>query len=122
MGKEKKAKNGKKVVKYRRKPKAATAILAVVLFYLIAFIIIYLSKSKVQTYEVDMGSLTSNATFTGIALRTEKIVNSNYSGNINYYQKEGSRLKVGDTVYTVDETGRVLRLTMMAVILVIYMI
>ena len=107
MGKENKAKSGKKVVKYRRKPKAAAAILAVVLFYLIAFIIIYLSKSKVQTYEVDMGSLTSNATFTGIALRTEKIVNSNYSGNINYYQKEGSRVKVGDTVYTVDETGRV---------------
>ena len=109
MAKGSKSKNKKrqKVVKYKRRPRAAAAIFAVVLFYIIAFIIMYMSKSKVQTYEVDLGSLTSNATFTGIALRTEKIVNSNYSGNINYYQKEGGRVKVGDTVYTVDETGRV---------------
>ncbi len=108
-GSKSKSKNKKrqKVVKYKRKPRAAAAIFAVILFYIIAFIIMYMSKSKVQTYEVDLGSLTSNATFTGIALRTEKIVNSNYSGNINYYQKEGGRVKVGDTVYTVDETGRV---------------
>jgi hypothetical protein len=99
--------NRKKVIKYRRKPKAAAAIFAVILFYIVAFIAMYLSKSKVQTYEVELGSLTSNATFTGIALRTEQIVNSSYSGNINYYQKEGGRVKVGDTVYTVDETGRV---------------
>lgn len=107
MGKGSKRKKKHKVVKYKRKPKAAAAIFAVILFYLVAFIIMYLSKSKVQTYEVDLGSLTSNATFTGIALRTEEVVNSNYSGNINYYQKETGRVKVGDTVYTVDETGRV---------------
>lgn len=107
MGKPEKSHKTQKVVKYKRRPKAALAILAVVLFYIIAFIVMYLSKSKVQTYEVDLGSLTSNATFTGVALRTEKIINSNYSGNINYYQKESSRIAVGDTIYTVDETGRV---------------
>lgn len=95
------------VLKYRRKPKAAAIIFAMVLMYVICFAAMYLSKSKVQVYEVDMGALTTNAVFTGIAIREESVYNSEYSGNVNYYKKEGSRVKVGDTIYTVDETGRV---------------
>lgn len=41
-----------------------------------------------------MGALTSDATFTGIALRTEEIVNSGYSGDINYYKKKAAVLKL----------------------------
>ena len=99
--------NNGKVIKYRRKPKAAAFIFAVVLIYVVCFVALYVTKSKVRTYEVDIGALTSNATFTGIALRSEEVVNSSYSGNINYYQKEGARVKVDDTICTVDETGRV---------------
>ncbi len=95
------------VVKYRRKPQAAAIIFAMVLVYIVCFVFIYLSKSKVQVYEVDTGALTSNAVYTGIAVREESVYNSEYSGNINYYKKEGTRVKVGDTIYTVDETGRV---------------
>ena len=102
-----KSRQTKKIVKYRRKPKIAVAIFALVLVYVISFIFIYLSKSKVRTYEVEAGTLTTNAGFTGIIIRDETVYNSEYSGNINYYQKEGSRVKVGDTLYTVDETGRV---------------
>lgn len=102
-----KSRQTKKIVKYRRKPKIAVAIFALVLVYVISFIFIYLSKSKVRTYEVEAGTLTTNAVFTGIIIRDETVYNSEYSGNINYYQKEGSRVKVGDTLYTVDETGRV---------------
>lgn len=102
-----KSRQTKKIVKYRRKPKIAVAIFAIVLVYVISFIFIYLSKSKVRTYEVEAGTLTTNAVFTGIIIRDETVYNSEYSGNINYYQKEGSRVKVGDTLYTVDETGRV---------------
>lgn len=102
-----KSRQTKKIVKYRRKPKIAVAIFALVLVYVISFIFIYLSKSKVRTYEVESGTLTTNAGFTGIIIRDETVYNCEYSGNINYYQKEGSRVKVGDTLYTVDETGRV---------------
>ena len=45
--------------------------------------------------------------FTAVALRQEEVYNSSYSGDINYYQREGTRVMTGDTVYTVDETGRV---------------
>lgn len=102
-----KTNSSRKVIKYKRRPKAAALIFAVILIYVVCFVVMYMSKSKVQTYEVDTGELTTNATFTGIALRSEQVYDSAYSGNINYYQREGSRVKKGDTLYTVDETGRV---------------
>ncbi|SEW26988.1 HlyD family efflux transporter periplasmic adaptor subunit [[Clostridium] fimetarium] len=95
------------IVKFRKKPRAAVIIFTIILIYLIAFISMYISKSKVRTYEVYAGSLTSNSVYKGIALRTEKVFNSSFSGNINYYIREGVKAKVGDTIYTVDETGRV---------------
>lgn len=71
------------------------------------FFVLYTTKAKVQTYEVNVGSLTNNAVFTALAVREESVYNSPYSGNVNYYQREGTRVKKGDTIYTVDETGRV---------------
>lgn len=95
------------VLKFRKKPRAAVIIFTIILIYLISFTAIYISKSKVRTYEVYAGSLTSNSIYTGIAIRKETVYNSGFSGNINYYLRDGVRAKVGDTVYTVDETGRV---------------
>lgn len=98
---------GKKVVRYRRKPKAAAIIFGIVLVYIVCFIVIYVSKAKVQTYEVEVGSLMNNASYTAVAIRQEEVYNSSFSGDINYYQREGTRVMTDDTVYTVDETGRV---------------
>ena len=99
--------SGSKVVRYKRRPRAVAFIFALVLIYIICSVILYISKSKVQTYEVNTGSLTNNAVYTAIALRSESVYYSPYSGNINYYQRENTRVKKGDTVYSVDETGRV---------------
>ena len=90
--------SNRKVVKYRRKPKAAGLIFAIVIIYIVCFIVMYLSKSKVQTYEVEAGSLTTNSSYTGIAVRSEAVYRSEYSGNINYYQRENTRIKGNDTV------------------------
>ncbi|MBQ4283068.1 MAG: hypothetical protein IJB96_03975 [Lachnospira sp.] len=105
--KKSKSKKKNKIIKYKRKPSIVLAIFAVILVYVICFVAMYMSKSKVQVYSVDMGSISTNAEFTGIAIRNEKVYNSQYAGNINYYKKEGTKVKVGDTIYTVDETGRV---------------
>ena len=70
--------SNRKVVKYRRKPKAAGLIFAIVIIYIVCFIVMYLSKSKVQTYEVEAGSLTTNSSYTGIAVRSEAVYRSEY--------------------------------------------
>ncbi len=101
------SKNHRKIVKYRQRPKAAAFIFLLVLFYVICFITMYITKADVKTYEVDTGSLTADTVYTGLALRSEHVYASDYSGNINYYQRESGRVKKGDTIYTVDESGRV---------------
>lgn len=80
---------------------------AVIFIYLTACAVKYLTKDKVTIYEVYTGFITSNNTYTGIALRDETIYNSEYSGNINYFMREGDRAASGSIIYTVDETGRV---------------
>lgn len=96
-----------KVVRYKRRPRAVALIFALVLVYIICFCVLYVTKSKVQTYEVNTGSLTNNAVYTAIALRSESVYYSPYSGDVNYYQREDTRVKKGDAIYSVDETGRV---------------
>lgn len=101
------ASRNNKVIKYRRKPKAAALIFIIIIFYIICFIVMYLSKSKVRTYEVDTGTLTTNASFNGVILRGENIYSTETPGYVNYYKRECTRVKTGDTVYTVDETGKI---------------
>ncbi len=45
-------------------------------------------------------------TYTGIAIRQEELLRSPYTGYINYYIREGERVSSRDTVYSVDESGK----------------
>lgn len=47
---------GNKVVRYKRRPRAVAFIFALVLIYIICFFVLYTTKAKVQTYEVNVGS------------------------------------------------------------------
>jgi hypothetical protein len=102
------AKN-KKVIKYRRGHERliTCATFIVILVYIVCFVFLYNTKSAVKTYETTLGSLYDSETFTALAIRDEKIYNSDYSGYINYYQREGTKVASGDIICSVDETGRV---------------
>ncbi len=103
----KKVKKPKKVVKFKRSTKFFSVFLALCLVYILAFAYVVTQKTHIKSYEVENGSLIDNVTFTGLALRDEEVVTSEYSGFIDYYRKDDSRVCVGNTVYTVDETGKV---------------
>jgi hypothetical protein len=53
-----------------------------------------------------MGSLSISKTYTGIAIRSEELLESPYTGYINYYIREGERVSSRDTVYSIDESGK----------------
>lgn len=82
-------------------------ILTLVFLYLGINCIIYLSRDKISIYEVTKGQSEEIAGIatTGIALRTENVTNAPASGYINYYIKEGTKVSVGNTLYTIDENG-----------------
>ncbi len=64
-----------------------------IFIYLLVAILMYLTTSRVTSYEVREGSIFKDNAYTGIALRKELIVNSEGSGYINYYTT--ARSKVG---------------------------
>lgn len=82
-------------------------ILALLTIYMLVTVIRYLTRDYIARYEVRSGSLSTDSIYTGIALRSETVVNSEYTGNINYYNEEKDRLYNGELAYTIDETGEI---------------
>lgn len=80
-------------------------IFAGILFYLISQVFTIMTSKKTDVYEVRTGSLADDLITRGIAVREEKIVESGYTGIINFYNKETERLGYGALAYTIDEKG-----------------
>lgn len=79
---------------------------AVILIYIIVCVFMYFTSGQVYGYEVKKGSLSETNVYRGIAIRDEKIVNSQYSGYINYFAREGEKTGAYDMVCTVDSSGK----------------
>ena len=82
------------------------AIFGAMTVYIIAVIVSYMKMEPIQGYEVQLGSLSISKTYTGIAIRQEELLRSPYTGYINYFVREGERVSTRDTVYSVDESGK----------------
>lgn len=80
-------------------------IFIIILIYILLVTISFFTSKRTEVYEVRRGTLTANKVYRGIAIRDEEIYTSNYSGYINFYNKEGDRLGVGSLAYTIDENG-----------------
>lgn len=103
--------DNRKVVKYRRRRQinVGMIVFAAVLIYISVYMIVYLTREKVTIYEVVSGknAAITNKSYTGLILRDEYVINADASGYLNYFVKEGSRVSVSSTVYTIDESGAV---------------
>ncbi|MBO5033844.1 MAG: hypothetical protein J6C19_06250 [Lachnospiraceae bacterium] len=82
------------------------AIFGAMTIYIFVVIVMYLKSEPIKGYEIQMGSLSVSKTYTGIALRQEELLTSPYTGYINYYVREGERVSSRDTVYSIDESGK----------------
>ncbi len=66
-----------------------------------------MSTEHIAGYEVNAGSLSVNHTYTGFALREERIFHAETSGYVSYYAREGERVSGSSLVYTIDEKGEI---------------
>lgn len=100
--------NSGKVTQYKKPVNINLGMIffGVIFLYLIVCVFMYFTTKHVAGYQVKTGSLFVNNIYTGLALREETIINSNYSGYLNYYVSEGSRIGAYKMVCTVDEGGR----------------
>lgn len=84
----------------------AVVIFAAIFIYIIICVFMYFTQKHIESYQVKMGSLSSNNIYKAVALRDEQVVTADKSGYINYYAREGQRVAVGNLVYTIDESGK----------------
>lgn len=102
---------GRRVVKYRRRRhiNVGMIVFAVIFIYIAVYMAVYLTRDKVTIYEVVMGKNAgiTNKSYRGLVLRDESVVNADTSGYLNYFVKEGERVSLSSTVYTLDESGTI---------------
>lgn len=100
----------KHIVKYKHhlNLNAGIVIFGLILIYLFINIVIYFTTERTAFYEVVPGTNSEeiNHSFTGIALRDEKIQYAKSSGYIDYYIRECSRVSANSTLYSIDATGK----------------
>lgn len=90
----------KKVLVYRKKWKMNIGIVlfGILFLYLIVLIISYATRDKVSTYEVHMGTILNDESYTGMAIREEKVVPAEKSGYVTYPSADNRKVKMGADV------------------------
>lgn len=109
MTKRRKKRRKSNIVRFRRSRfqfDVGTVLFGLIFVYLLISVILYFTKSHITAYEVKNGTITEEHSYTGIAIRNEKVFHSEAAGNVNFYVKEGSRVGVKTLVYTIDENGK----------------
>lgn len=108
------AKKNKRVVRYRARLNlnVGLIIFGIIFLYLSINIIIFLTTDRVKYYEVVSGTSSeeTNKSYTGLALRDEKIAYAKDSGYIDFYVRECARVSKNTTLYSIDADGSINKL------------
>lgn len=89
----------------------SSLIFIAIFAYIIVWAVIGLRTEKITGYQVKKGSLSENRIYTGIAIRDEHIVTTDYAGYVSFFVSEGERTAYNNLVYCIDETGKLSDLT-----------
>ena len=84
-----------------------TIIFGIIFIYMIIRIIISIQSETLSIYEVQNSYIDTNISATALILREETLINSNNSGYVSYYVRDGEKVGKNKTVYTIDETGSI---------------
>jgi hypothetical protein len=72
---------------------------------MLIYAFMYVTDTKIMSYEVQKGSITGNYRYRALALRTEEIVSASQSGSVRYYEREGNKASAGSVICSINETG-----------------
>lgn len=106
------AKKGDNLIDFNRRKASMNfnigmMIFAMIFFYLVVTVYPYMTREKIQFYEVTDGSIVDDKSYTGVILRAESTQYADSAGSIHYYVREGKRVSVGMNIYSMDERGTV---------------
>lgn len=96
----------KKSLNSSTKYKALTvAVFAMLMFYLLGYIIVFMGKPSVPTETVNYGTIDNPQTLKGLIVRDEYVVNSTMDGEISFNYAEDSKVPKGAVVCSVKDKG-----------------
>ncbi len=106
--------NERKRVPDRRRPRLprlftlniGTVVFGILFIYIIGSVILYMTRTHVSSYTVTSGPLAKNQTYTGVALYDETLVSAEAGGYIDYYARDGVKVRSGGVVYGVSPTKK----------------
>lgn len=100
MNPEKKETN---IVPYKKRKTINVGIVmfTIILLYLIATIVMYITVPHVTVYEVRQGSILKDYAYSGLVLREETVFYAEADGYGNYYIENHSKVRVGAEIYTI---------------------
>ena len=78
-----------------------TLIFGLILVYIVITLILYLTQKHIAGYEVVEGTISGNYRYDAIALKEEEIINSDVSGSVSYYAREGSKANKDQVICSV---------------------
>lgn len=81
-----------------------TVIFAVLFLYMLFSAVLYLTSDKVESYQVISGPLSRNETYTGLAIREERVCQADTNGYVTYYAREGNKINANGAVYGISTT------------------
>lgn len=77
----------------------------IIFLYIVFSVYSYWTRPEIRYYEVQSGGIVQEKRYTGLILRSEEVINSESTGFIHYYVKEGRRTGVNHPVYSIDASG-----------------
>lgn len=84
-----------------------TCTFIIIFIYVLIHVILSIPKETLSIYEVQNSYIDTNINTTALIVREETIVNTDSSGYISYYVRDGEKIGKGKTIYTIDETGSI---------------
>ena len=69
-----------------------TIIFSIIFIYIVIRILISLPKERLAIYEVQNSYIDTNISTTALIVREEKLVNSESSGYVSYYVRDGEKI------------------------------
>lgn len=105
-----KRQNGR-VVKYRKRHNVNIGVLifACIFIYFLIYTVMFFTRDKISVYEVVYGKTAESANkyYEGLIVRDETVYTAPSAGYLNCFVREGEKIAVGSSVYTIDENGNI---------------
>ena len=82
-----------------------TLIFGLILIYILITLLLYLTQKHIAGYEVVEGTISGNYRYNAIALKEEEIIDSDVSGSISYYAREGTKANADMVICSVGASS-----------------